>query len=386
MKSTINLSLVFHRTTKNIGRRLWSKDLCAPAYAPLLLLLFITSCASVPQKSPVLKTEFIYETAPFPSCHASTIVETKSGLVVAWFGGTAERNPDVCIYVSRIENGKWTIPVAVADGVGFATNRLPTWNPVLFQSKAGPLLLFYKVGPSPARWWGMMKTSDDDGKTWSEAKRLPDGILGPIKNKPVQLANGDILSPSSAEGDGGWRVHFERSTDGGKTWTANPPVNDGKEIGAIQPSILFLKDGKLESIGRTKDGKLFQVYSDDDGKTWGKMTLGTLPNPNSGTDAVTLQDGRQLLVYNHNIRTGSSNKGRSPLNVAVSADGEHWQAALVLEDDPNAPSGFSYPAIIQTSDGLVHITYTWERKRIKHVVVDPKKLSLKPIVNGQWPK
>jgi len=359
--------------------------LCRGA-ATFLLAMLLSGCVSVPQKSAIVKSEFIYETAPFPSCHASTMAETKSGLIAAWFGGTAERNPDVCIYVSRIENGKWTTPVAVADGVGFATNRLPTWNPVLFQPKHRPLLLFYKVGPSPATWWGMLTISDDDGKTWSKPTRLPDGILGPIKNKPVQLANGDILSPSSVEGDGGWRVHFERSRDGGKTWTATPSVNNGKEIGAIQPSVLFHLDGKLQAIGRTKNDKLFEVWSSDSGATWGKMNLINLPNPNSGTDAVTLRDGRQLLVYNHNVRTGSNNKGRSPLNVTISNDGTNWLPALVLENDPSAPNGFAYPAVIQTSDGLVHITYTWERKRIKHVVVDPKKLSLKPIVNGVWPK
>ena len=166
----------------------------------------------------------------------------------------------------------------------------------------------------------------------------------------------------------------------------SPPVNDGKTIGAIQPSILFHADGKLQSIGRTKNDKLFDIWSEDGGLTWGKMTLGELPNPNSGTDAVTLQDGRQLLVYNHNTRDGSNNKGRSPLNVAISDDGENWSAVLMLEDDSNAPSGFAYPCVIQTSDGLVHIAYTWERKRIKHVVIDPKKLSLKPIKNGEWPK
>ena len=275
--------------------------------------------------------------------------------------------------------------MAVADGVGFATNRLPTWNPVLFQPKTGPLLLFYKVGPKPAEWWGMMETSTDDGKTWSKPVRLPAGILGPIKNKPVQLANGDILCGSSTEGDG-WKVHFERTSDFGQTWTATPPVNDGKSIGAIQPSILFLKDGTLAAVGRTHNDKVFQIRSQDNGKTWSDMTLTELPNPDSGTDAVTLRDGRQLLVYNHNVRTGSSNKGRSPLNVAVSPDGQQWQAALVLENDSKAPNGFAYPAVIQTSDGLVHITYTWERKRIKHVVIDPAKLTLRPIVNGTWPE
>jgi predicted neuraminidase len=344
-----------------------------------------SGCATMTNQNAVVKSEFIFETAPFPSCHASTLAETKSGLVAAWFGGTAERNPDVCIYVSRHENGSWTAPVAVADGVGFATNRFSTWNPVLFQPKNGPLLLFYKVGPSPAKWWGMMTTSDDDGKTWSKPARLPDGILGPIKNKPVQLANGEILCGSSTEGDG-WKVHFERTSDFGKTWSATPPVNDGKTIGAIQPSVLFLKDGSLEAVGRTHNDKLFQITSHDDGKSWDEMSLTDLPNPDSGTDAVTLKDDSQLLVYNHNVRTGSNNKGRSPLNVAISYDGKKWFAALVLENDPDAPSGFAYPAVIQTSDGLVHITYTWERKRIKHVVIDPKKLSLRPIIDSTWPK
>ena len=118
----------------------------------LLFSLFSTACATAAPPSAVVKSEFIFKTAPFPSCHASTIAETRSGLVAAWFGGTAERNPDVCIYVSRNENGKWTAPQEVGNGAGFATNRLPTWNPVLFQPKHGPLLLFYKVGPSPAAW------------------------------------------------------------------------------------------------------------------------------------------------------------------------------------------------------------------------------------------
>lgn len=340
----------------------------------LPVILLTAGCATTNHPLAVLKSEFIYETAPFPSCHASTIAETKSGLVAAWFGGTHERNPDVCIYVSRYVNGRWTPPMEVANGVGFATNRLPCWNPVLFQPKSGPLLLFYKVGPSPATWWGMLMTSADGGQTWSPPQRLPDGILGPIKNKPVQLADGDLLCPSSTEGAGGWRVHFERTSDFGRTWQATPPVNDGREIGAIQPSILVYPDGRLQAVGRTRQGKIFQVWSDDNGRTWGPMTLTALPNPDSGTDAVTLKDGRQLLVYNHNTRDQTDNKGRSPLNVAVSADGTDWRMVLVLEDDPNAPNGFAYPAVIQTSDGLVHITYTWKRQRIKHVVINPANL------------
>ncbi len=354
--------------------------------AAVLLWAPLFSAGATPaRQTAIVKSEFIFSNAPFPSCHASTIAETKSGLVAAWFGGTAERNPDVCIYVSRNENGCWTSPMKVADGTGFGPQRFPTWNPVLFQPKNGPLLLFYKVGPKPSAWWGMMMTSTNDGRTWSKPCRLPDGILGPIKDKPVQLPDGVILCGSSTE-NGGRRVHFERTDDLGKTWSATSPVNDPRKIGAIQPTILFLKNGTLEALGRTSNGKIFQIFSTDQGKTWGPMTLTDLPNPDSGIDAVTLRDGRLLLVYNHNIRSGSRNKGRSPLNVAVSPDGTRWFAALVLEDDPDAPGGFSYPAVIQTRDGLVHITYTWERRRIKHVVIDPAKLELKPIVDGLWPK
>lgn len=341
------------------------------------IILFCALSSHAAETQPgIVKTEFIYDSAPFRACHASTIVESGGTLIASWFGGTAERNPDVCIYVSRLENDKWTAPVEVANGIIGPEKRHPCWNPVLFQPKTGPLLLFYKVGPDPDKWWGLLMKSDDHGKTWSKPERLPDGILGPIKNKPVQLTNGDILSPTSSE-DHGWRVHFERSTDLGKTWTATAPINDGKEFGAIQPSILIHKDGKLEAIGRTRNKVVFQIFSADNGVTWDKMSTAPLPNPNSGTDAVTLADGRHLLIYNH------TEKGRTPLNVAVSIDGKEWQAALILETEPGE---YSYPAVIQSADGLVHITYTWKRQRIRHVVVDPAKLQLQPMKNGEWPK
>ncbi len=336
----------------------------------------------------VQSAEFIYSTeaAPTPSCHASTVVESKDGLVAAWFGGTYEKHPDVGIWFARHVDGKWSVPVELANGVESPEKRYPCWNPILFQpthmaggkraEKPLPLMLFYKVGPSPDTWWGMLITSDDAGRTWSKPRRLPDGILGPIKNKPIQLPNGDILSGTSSE-HAGWRVHFERSTDLGQTWTASAPINDGKQIGAIQPSFLVHQDGRLQAVGRTQQKHVFEVSSTDGGQTWGPLTLTSLPNPNAGTDAVTLADGRHLIVYNHTPR------GRSPLNVAVSTDGKEWQAALVLESDPGE---YSYPAVIQTNDGLVHITYTWKRKLLKHVVVDPKQLTVKPIVDGKWPE
>lgn len=349
----------------------YAKDATLPfmRISPLHLGAMLFPMLSIGAESPsIVKSEFIYESAPFPSCHASTIVETDDGLLAAWFGGTHEKNPDVEIWTSRFLGGKWSAPVSVANGIQADGKRHPTWNPVLFQPKAGPLMLFYKVGPTPSDWWGMLSTSQDQGKTWSTPVRLPDGILGPIKNKPIQLKNGDILSPTSSEHDG-WRVHFERSTDGGKTWAATPPANDGKEFSAIQPSILQHNDGRLQAVGRTRQNRVFTVDSKDNGATWSRMELLDLPNPNSGTDAVTLADGRFLLVYNH---TTGKTGGRATLNLALSEDGRSWTPGSVLENDPGKE--FSYPAVIQTRDGMVHITYTWHRKRIRHVVIDPAKL------------
>jgi predicted neuraminidase len=134
---------------------------------------------------------------------------------------------------------------------------------------------------------------------------------------------------------------------------------------------------KLIALGRSTQGKIFEIESNDLGNTWGTIRLGSLPNPNSGTDAVTLKDGRHLLIYNH------TPKGRSPLNLAISKDGLTWQAALVLESEKGE---YSYPAIIQTPDGKVHVTYTWKREKVKHAVIDPVKLEPKDLVDGNWPK
>jgi len=338
----------------------------------------------------VVSAEYVFEQAPFAECHASTIAQTPSGLVAAWFGGTHEKNPDVGIWVSRQVDGRWTPPVEVANGiqyqqVGGPVHRYPCWNPVLFQPPGKPLMLFYKCGPDPDAWWGMLMTSTDDGATWSIPRRLPEGIYGPVKNKPLLLADGTLVCPCSTE-DHGWRLHMEFTPDLGVTWSRTAPLNNDPPKGAIQPSILFHPDGRWQLVARDhrQDGNLWTAWSDDEGKTWSELTSTGLPNPSAGTDAVTLADGRQLLVYNHTHGRGPNiGQSRSVLNVAVSDDGVHWQAALVLD---RAKGEYSSPAVIQTPDGLVHITYTWNRRRIKHVVLDPAKLELKPIIAGRWPR
>ncbi len=334
----------------------------------------------------IVEQEFIYDKPEkdYPSCHAGTLAETPAGLVAAWFGGQYERHPEVCIYVSRKENGKWTKPENVANGIQNDTLRYPTWNPVLYQIPGGDLLLFYKIGPKPSEWWGMIKRSSDNGHTWSEAEKMPDGYIGPVKNKPVLLNDGTLICPSSKEGKG-WEVHFEMTKDWGKTWTTTGPINNYKVHNIIQPSILTHKDGTLQILCRSKNAAVVTAYSHDNGITWGLTQDTELPNNNSGTDAVTLADGRQLIVYNHAKTPMNASKGhRTPLNVALSKDGVQWYASLVLED--SEISQYSYPAVIQSADGMVHIIYTWRRERMKYVEIDPSKLRMVRIKDGKWPK
>jgi len=337
------------------------------------------------QRRAILQSEFLYDTAPFPECHAATIAETPGGLVAAFFGGTKERNPDVCIYVCRKEKGsdRWTAPVNVANGIQNARLRFPCWNPVLYQEPGGGLLLFYKVGPSPSTWKGWLIRSSDGGVNWSQPTALPEGFLGPIKNQPVRLKDGTLLCPTSTEGRG-WKVHFELTKDNGKTWQMAAPVPAPDSLKAIQPTILLHEDGSIQALCRSQNRAILSTVGKDNGRTWSPLAPIALPNNNSGIDGVTLADGRQLLVYNHVLPPPGATKGeRSPLNVAVSRDGLDWYAALVLEDDHDGQ--YSYPTVIQSKDGHVHVVYTWRRKKIKYVEIDPSKLPLEKIENGVWP-
>jgi alpha-L-rhamnosidase len=322
--------------------------------------------------------------------HASTIVELPSGeLLSAFFGGSEEGDPDVEIWLARKPpDGTWTTPVSVADGALASGTRVPAWNPVLFQKDDGELMLFYKLGPSPGEWWGMTRTSTDGGRTWGAARRLPDGLIGPVKNKPVRLADGTIVAGSSTEDDG-WQVHIERSTDGAKTWDRIGPLEALRDIGAIQPALMMFGNGRIAMYCRTQSehGFIAESWSDDAGRTWTPLSPTVLPNNNSGFDITTLKDGRQLIVYNHSTREqdGMGHKGRGILNVAISDDGRTWSAALVLEHVDAPGRQFSYPAVIQGSDGLVHVVYTWHREGIKHGVLDPATLQAAPMPDGRWP-
>jgi predicted neuraminidase len=342
-----------------------------------LLMFFGALAFAVDAKLKTQVSEFIFEKAPFRECHASTIVELANGdLLAAWFGGEEEGDKSVGIWLSRKPlGGAWSPPARVA-----SYSAVPCWNPVLFRDAKDVVWLFFKVGPNEESWVGAYRTSPDGGKTWSDVTYLPAGLLGPIRNKPILLSNGNILAGSSKEAGmrrsdsqpqpyWSWAAWTELSEDGGKTWTIHGPiVVPGENYGVIQPTLWESKPGYIKMLLRSTEliGYICESASSDGGKTWTPARPTSLPNPDSGIDAVRMRNGTIALVYNH------TKHGRTPLNLALSGDdGNTWGFPYVLED---APGEFSYPAIIQSGDGMLHITYTWKRKRIKHVVINPDEI------------
>jgi len=352
-----------------------------PGLACLLLLTAVAPAASgqnraeVPTEAVISRT-FVFVDAPFSSAHASTIVETKPGeLLAAWFGGSREGADDVEIWTSRRSGDRdWTPPAVVT-----SYPEMPTWNPVLFNI-GGVTRLYFKIGPSPREWIGAYRETADAGRTWGDVRYLPAGLTGPVRAKPIRLSDGTLLAGTSVEAgyDGdtprdapyrSWAVWIERSDDDGSSWTKRGPVAiPGEPFGVIQPTFWETDAGDVHIFMRSATTpRVHEAVSSDHGLTWSVARRTRLPNPNSGLDVVRLRDGRLVLVLNHN------ETGRNPIHLVVSTDeGVTWSAPLILEEGPGE---YSYPAVIESADGLLQITYTWRRERIRHVVIDPDRLS-----------
>ncbi|EBS7634847.1 hypothetical protein CDR68_13855 [Salmonella enterica] len=323
-------------------------------------------------------------TEPF-QCHASTLVRLPCGtLVAAWFAGLREGSEDTAIWLSRYDHTRWTKPQRVTAREGKAH-----WNPVLFYP-SDRLWLFYKVGNDVHRWKTWFITSSDRGFTWSSPTELVNGDRlprGPVKNKLLLASNGVWIAPGSIESPERWRAFVDRSVDEGKHWNiAFVPLEPdnaiaGKNValwdgvkkgmlwecclenllrwdGVIQPTLWESSPGHIHMLLRSTRGAIFRSDSIDYGVTWSSARATSLPNNNSGIDLVSMQDGTLVLALN----PVSGNWGkRYPLSLIVSHDnGTSWLPLLDLESDRGE---YSYPAII-SEGGVVHITYTWNRKNI----------------------
>lgn len=335
------------------------------AMALLLLLPTVAATAQHPPEVSIIHNGYIFSEAPFKQCHASTLVQTANGnLLAAWFGGAHEGATDVAIWASIRQNGQWGAPFKVA-GSHSDGKAVPCWNPVLFAPDDTTLLLYFKKGPSPREWESMVTRSTDNGLHWSPPVALT-GYSGPVKNKPIVTPAGSWLNPASTETTKRWQLFIERSDNKGKNWSI-VPVDTANQAKVIQPTLMVLPAGRIVALSRSNQNVVMESWSDDDGRSWSLLQPTTLPNPNSGIDAVTLRSGEQLLVYNPGVSGKDWWNGRNCLRVALSIDGKKWMDVAQLEEQPEGE--FSYPAVIQSTDGTVHITYTHNRTKIKYIAL-----------------
>ncbi|MBX2923508.1 MAG: exo-alpha-sialidase [Chitinophagaceae bacterium] len=307
---------------------------------------------------------FTEKEVSFPECHASTILHLQSGeLLAAWFGGKKEGTDDVGIWLTRGKPGKWEAPVEIAK-----IREDAHWNPVLFQSPEGKIFLFFKVGKKIPSWETWVKTSEDNGLTWSEAAELikaDRGGRGPVRNKPIVLSDGSWIAGASHE-EGKWDAFVDISTDKGITWQPSPYIQLDRTAlkgkGVIQPTLWESAPGKVHMLLRSSDGAIYRSDSEDYGKTWSAGYKTSLPNPNSGIDLTKLSDGTLVLAYNPDTANWGS---RSPISLAISYDnGATWPKKLDIDSGAKEDE-FSYPAVISYGDTIA-VSYTWNRKKIAY--------------------
>lgn len=334
----------------------------AKGFLILCLLLLFKSALSVAQ--PKLNGELIFNEVPnYPSCHASFIIELPNhDLFVAWYAGSREGANDVAILASRrsLGSSSWTAPEVITD-----VKEHSEGNPVLFCYPDGRLGMWYpvKYGDSWAECDIKYQESKDNGKTWSSVEVFRKEWGWFDRNHLLTLKNGDYLFPLYDEQH--WASVFMYSVDKGKTW--QPTANLSGDPGNIQPCVIQREDGSLYSMMRTggKTGEtrfLWRAVSNDNGRTWSKPELTDMKNPNAAAEIVRLTNGHVVLAFN------DSQWRRTPLSLALSMDeGKTWTFKRNLE---TADGEFSYPSIIQASDGLIHISYTYRRTQIKHVEVN----------------
>ena len=306
-------------------------------------------------------SELIFEKIPGAVAHhCSTITELGNGdLLCVWYGGSYESSDDQALYMSRRRKGdrNWSLPEKlVQDSIQ------PPGNAVVFVDNQKRVWIIWGRMESrrPIRrggGWGdcrlMVRTSNDHGKTWSDDRLMSESIYALPRNAPITLKDGTLIVPLSGRIEDSSGSFLLATKDDGATWSPY-----GFFQGGIQPTVVERDDGSLLALMRNKP-TIVQSVSNDGGKTWREPIATSIPNPNAGIALRKLKNGHLVLVYNH------SEKDRTPLCIRRSLDnGSTWEEPLNLESNPGE---YSYPCVVQDSEGIIHITYTFRRYTIKHV-------------------
>jgi predicted neuraminidase len=389
--------------------------------AAAMLLLTAALSGSLPAANTALYRERLIFTGDRGHVHASSVVETPSGsLLAVWYengapndtyyfrGGDEDKSDDVRIAGARLRQGgaAWDAPFVISDTFGVSDNnpalgidgqkRLWLVHATLLAVPArawGSALLQYKVstdyeGSGPPRWERssilvpkpdgldeiIARAADDSRRSAGRqspqgvqrARDLLDRLDDPFARRlgwmprvhPVPLSNGSFIVPLANENFNLAAMAITR--DGGETWTFSRPVPG---LGVTQPSIVQVRDGRLVAFFRdaTSAHRIHRSESGDSGLTWSSVTATTLPNPGGGIEAVALASGNLAIVYND-----KESSPRDRLAVSLSSDeGRTWGWTRHLENTPG--QRFDYPSVVQGRDGLLHATYSYNLKTIKHV-------------------
>ena len=343
-------------------------------FAAVLVFAFAQSShAQSDSTRPLYEENFIAPPGLFPANHSSTLVELPDGRIFAcWYAGAKEGAHDVQIYCSYQDFGSenWSAPTVAVKRKErarmAALKNKSLGNPVLYLDNENILWLFYSsvaVGG-----WSLAfvdyKTSRDFGLTWSKSRRLRWMPGNLTRAKPLQLDQDHMMLPLYKE------LYKKQG------YTCILQLKRGKIVGKrcdnipgqhhLQPALVQNGDRILAYL-RTDKSHAVEFSQYINGK-WSKTKSTNLPNPNSSVDVLSTSSGRILLVYNH------SASERTPLSLAISDDGEHFEKIWDFENEI-APGNFSYPAFIQSSDGFYHLSYTYHiRAAIKHVTFNGKWL------------
>ncbi|HXB72703.1 MAG TPA: exo-alpha-sialidase [Candidatus Acidoferrales bacterium] len=333
---------------------------------------------SMPGPAPLLKdsyesihfaSELIFEKIPgAPAHHASSIAEAPNGdLLVTWYGGSYESSDDEALYMARRKKGErnWSTPELL-----FRDAAHPVGNAIIFVDPAQKIWILWgrmeATQPLLAHtgWDGarlMYRVSNDNGHAWTKDVLFPMETSGWLpRNLPVTLPGGELLVPLSDERDNVDKSFFVKTKDNGKTWVRSQNIPNQNVMGE-QPAVAPRPDGSLLAFVRLKPA-LLQTESTDGGLNWTPAHATDLKCPDSAISLRALRNGHLLLAHN------DSDRARTPLSITRSLDGgKTWSSHLVFESNPGE---YSYPSILQTSDGLIHVTYTYRRYSIKHVEFD----------------
>lgn len=338
-------------------------------FISLILVFTLHSCSLDKQKGEIVDNQidnvsYVFdEERPFPESHASTLLRMDNGeFLVAWFGGTKEKDDDVGIWMSKGNPNAWTSPKEVAK-----IRNDAHWNPVLFQDKNGEIYLYFKVGKNISDWETWIMSTKDFGETWTEARELVEGDRGgrgPVRNKPIVLSNGRWLAGASHENNE-WEAFVDWSDNEGVTWESSAyiesDIESKKNRGLIQPTLWESAPGNVHMLLRSTEGYIYRSDSENYGTTWSKAYKTTLPNPNSAIDLAQLENGNLALLYNPD---GKNWGDRSTLILAFSSDnGKTWYEEILIEDSKDKDAEYSYPAIVAWGNNVA-LTYTWNRDKI----------------------